>query len=252
VAKRQQNGDIATDGNLIEAGNAHIYGDVATNSGTVAGAANITGVERDDFYQEPIPVGAPTWSSYNSTVTTVTDTTTLTASSTSGSAASRYQLNTINLSGGKTLTLAGNPDGSQTYIEIYVTGDISLSGTSQLTIQPGVTAKIYFKGDVDVAGNGILNSNNQPSDLQLFGIQPTDGSERHVNLGGNGQIIASVYAPNHDIAINGGGTNGHVFGSVVGSTVTMTGVTNLHYDEKLGQVGVINSYKIVSWFEDTR
>src|SRR5205823_3091581 len=66
AAKRQENGDIATDGSLIEAGNAHIYGDVATNSGTVVGAANITGTERDDFYQEPIPVGAPSWSSYNS------------------------------------------------------------------------------------------------------------------------------------------------------------------------------------------
>jgi hypothetical protein len=251
-AKRQSNGDIATDGNLIDAGNAHIYGDVATNSGTVVGAANITGEQRDDFYQEPIPVGAPTWTSYNSTVTNVTSTTTLTASATSGSSASRYELSSINLSSGKTLTLAGNPDGSQTYIEIYVTGDISFTGSSQLIIQPGVTAKIYFQGNVDVAGNGILNTNNQPSDLQLFGIQPTSSDEMHVNLGGNGQIIASVYAPNHDVTINGGGTNGHVFGSVVGSTVTMTGVTNLHYDERLGTVGLINNYKIISWFEDTR
>jgi hypothetical protein len=252
VAKRQQNGDIATDGNLIEAGNAHIYGDVATNSGTVVGAANITGTERDDFYQEPIPVGAPTWTSFNSTVTSVSNTTTLNASSTNGDSVSRFQLSTINLSGTKTLTLAGAADGSQTYIEIYVTGDVSLSGNAQLIIQPGVTAKIYFQGNVDVGGNGILNSNNQPSDLQLFGIQPTDDNAHHVSLGGNGQIIASVYAPDHDVTINGGGTNGHVFGSVVGNTVTMTGVTNLHYDERLGTTGVINNYKIVSWFEDNR
>ena len=252
AAKRQQNGDIATDGNVIDAGNAHIYGDVATNSGTVVGAANITGTERDDFYQEPIPVGAPSWSAYNSTVSNVADTTTLTASSTSGSSASRYELNSINLNGGKTLTLAGNADGSQTYIEIYVTGDISFTGSSQLIVQPGVTAKIYFQGNVDVAGNGILNTKNQPSDLQLFGIQPTDNNSYHVNLGGNGQIIASVYAPNDDVTINGGGTNGHVFGSVIGKTVTMTGVTNLHYDEHLGTIGLINNYKIVSWFEDTR
>ena len=48
AAKRQENGDIATDGQLIEAGNAQIHGDVATNAGTVSGAANITGVERTD------------------------------------------------------------------------------------------------------------------------------------------------------------------------------------------------------------
>jgi hypothetical protein len=252
VAKRQQNGDIATDGNLIEAGNAHIYGDVATNAGTVSGAANITGTERDDFYQEPIPVGAPTWTSFNSTVTSVTNTTTLTANATSGASVARYELNSISLSGTKTLTLAGAADGSQTYIAIYVTGDVSFSGNAQLIVQPGVTAKIYFQGNVDVGGNGILNSNNQPSDLQLFGIQPTDNSTHHVSLGGNGQIVASVYAPDHDVTINGGGTDGHVFGSVVGNSVTMTGVTNLHYDERLGSIGVINSYKIVSWFEDNR
>ncbi len=252
VAKRQENGDVATNGNLIEAGNAHIYGDVATNSGAVSGAANVTGVERDDFYQEPIPVGAPSWTSYNSTVTTVATTTTLTANSTPGASVARYQLNAINMNGGKILTLAGNPDGSPTYIEIYVTGDISFTGTSQLVVQPGVTAKIYFKGNIDIAGNGVLNTNNQPSDFQLFGIQPTDGVSRHVNLGGNGQIISAVYAPDHDVAINGGGTNGHVFGSVVGKTVIMTGVTNLHYDERLATIGVINNYKIVSWFEESR
>ena len=113
-------------------------------------------------------------------------------------------------------------------------------------------ATIYFAGNVDVSGNGILNTKNQPSDLQLYGIQPPSGSSEHVSLGGNGQIIAAVYAPDHDVSINGGGTNGHVFGSVVGKTVTMTGVTNLHYDEALGATGIINNYKIVSWFEDNR
>ena len=254
AAKRQQNGDIATDGQLIEAGNAHIYGDVATNAGTVSGAANITGIERTDFYQEPIPVGAPSWSSFNATPATITNTTTLNASSTSGSAVSRYRVSTISLQGGKTLTLSGNPDGSPTHIEIYVTGDIDVSGTGQITVEPGVSAKIYFAGNVDVTGNGILNSNNQPLDLQLFGIQPPPGSStsQHVSLGGNAQVSAAVYAPSYDVTVNGGSSHGHVYGSVVGKTVTMTGVTNLHYDEALGSGGLINNYKIVSWFEDNR
>ncbi len=251
VAKRQQNGDIATDGNLIDAGNAHIYGDVATNAGTVSGAANITGIERTDFYQEPIPVGAPNWSSINPTPALVNNSATLTASVVQGSWSSRYMLSLVSLGGNQTLTLAGNPDGSPTYIEIYVTGDITVGGTSQIVMQPGVKAIIYFAGNVDITGNGIVNSNNQPGDLQLYGIQPTSGTP-HVNLGGNGQITAAVYAPGHTVAVNGGGSNGHVFGSMVGKTVTMTGVTNLHYDEALGSGGLINNYKIVSWFEDTR
>jgi len=218
----------------------------------VSGAANITGVERTDFYQEPIPVGAPTWNASNASVTSVTGTTTIQASQTQGSAASRYVLTGISLSGSKTLTIAGNSDGSQTYVEIYVTGDISVSGTSQIVIQPGVSATIYFAGNVDITGNGVLNSNNQPGDLMLYGIQPPTGTSEHVNIGGNSQITASVYAPGHDVSVNGGGSNGHVYGSIVGKTVTMTGVSNLHYDERLGSRGMINNYKIVSWFEDNR
>jgi hypothetical protein len=111
---------------------------------------------------------------------------------------------------------------------------------------------IYFAGNVDISGNGVLNSNNQPGDFLLYGIQPPTSSSEHVNFGGNSQITASVYAPGHDVTVNVGGTNGHVYGSIVGKTVTMTGVSNLHYDERLGSTGVINNYKIVSWFEDNR
>ena len=249
-AKRQENGDIATDGQLIEAGNAQIFGDVATNAGTVSGAANISGVERTDFYQEPIPIGAPSWA--DSSTASINGTTRIDAVATQGSVASRYTFSSISLSGNKTLTIAGNPNGSQTYIEIYVTGDISVSGTGQIVIEPGVTAKIYFAGNVDISGNGVMNSNNQPGDLMLYGIQPPTNSSEHVSISGNSQITASIYAPGHDVTVNGGGTNGHVYGSIVGKTVTMTGVSNLHYDERLGSTGIINNYKIVSWFEDNR
>ena len=246
--KRQENGDIATNGQLIEAGNAQIHGDVATNAGTVSGAANITGIERTDFYQEPIPIGAPSWASSSSA--SLNDSTTINANAMRG--ASRYTFSSISLSGNKTLTLAGNSNGSQTYIEIYVTGDMSVTGTGQIVVQPGVTATIYFAGSVDISGNGVLNSNNQPGDFLLYGIQPPTNSSEHVSIGGNSQITASIYAPGHDVTVNGSGTNGHVYGSIVGKTVTMTGVSNLHYDERLGSTGVINNYKIVSWFEDNR
>src|SRR5205823_62696 len=252
VTKRQENGDIATDGNLIEAGNAHIYGDVATNSGTVSGAANITGVERTDFYQEPIPVSAPSWPAINPSPWTVNGNTTITANSVQGSQASRHMLNQVSISGGQTLTLAGNPDGSRTYVEIYVTGNVTVGGTSQIVVAPGVSARIYFAGNVDIQGNGMVNSNNQPGDLELYGIQPAPNVTQTVTLGGNGQLTAAVYAPGADISVNGSGSHGHVYGSFVGKTVTMNGVTNLHYDEALGKGGLINNYKIVSWFEDTR
>ncbi|HEX8281218.1 MAG TPA: hypothetical protein VF551_07565 [Chthoniobacterales bacterium] len=252
ATKRQQHGNIATNGNLINAGNAHIYGDVATNAGTVSGATNVTGVQRTDFYQEPIPVGAPDWLAMNPMPMAVLHTTSLAASSVEASPASRYRLNTIDLSGGEMLYLTGKPDGSTTYIEIYVTGDITATGNSQIVVQPGVKAIIYFAGNVKVSGNGLVNKNNRPGDLQLFGITPPDGTSKVVELGGNGQLTAAVYAPGHDVQINNGGTRGTAVGSFVGKTFRMTGVTDLHYDEALASGGRVTNYKIVSWFEDTR
>jgi hypothetical protein len=252
ASKRQERGKIATNGDLIQAGNAHIFGDVSTNSGTVTGVANVTGVQRTDFYQDPIPIGEPQWLSINPTPSQVNGTATINASPTKGSIMSRYRLSTLSLAGNQTLTLAGNSDGTPTYIEIYVTGDISAAGNSQVVLGPGVQATIYFMGNVDIGGKGVLNPANQPADLLFYGVHSDSTVPRHVNLGGNGQISAAVYAPEHDVVVNGGGSSGHVFGSVVGKTVAMTGVTNLHYDEALASGGIINNYKIVSWVEDTR
>ena len=252
VAKRQEHGNIATNGDLINAGNAHVYGDVATNAGTVSGVENVTGVERTDFYQEPIPVAAPNWPSINPVPAIISATTNLAANAVEKSPASRFVVSSITLAGGKTLTLTGNAQGTPTYIEIYVTGDISSTGNSEIVVQPGVKAKIYFAGNTTITGNGLVNVNNQPGDLILYGITPAPGTTRTMELGGNGQLSAAVYAPDYGVSIHNGGTRGTVSGSFVGKTVTMTGVTDLHYDEALGASGVINNYKIVSWFEDTR
>jgi len=252
VSKRQQHGNIATDGDLLEAGNAHIYGDVSTNSGTATGIGNVTGVIRTDFYQAPIPIGEPSWPSFNPSPSLVNGNATLTANPIQGSASSRYCLSKISTSGNQTLTLAGAPDGSPTYIEIYVTGDISVVGNSQIILGNGVRATIYFRGNVNIVGKGMVNPSNQPENLLLYGVQPVGGVTPNVTLGGNAQLTAAVYAPDYNVTVDGGGSTGHIYGSIVGKTVVMTGVTNLHYDEALGDTGLINNYQVVSWVEDTR
>lgn len=252
-AKRQENGNIATDGQILEAGGAHVYGDVSTNSGTSTGVGNVTGEQRTDFYQDVIPIKSFTWPSINPTPSTVNGTTTLAAGPTKGAPSTRYVLSRISLNN-QSLTLGGAANGSQTYIEVYVTGDISISGnnSSQITVAPGVSATIYFAGNIDIAGNGIVNTNNQPGDLLMYGIQPAAGVTPTVKLAGNSNVSAAIYAPDADVTIKGGGSGGSYFGSIVGKTVTMNGVTNLHYDEALSAGGLINNYQIVSWFEDTR
>ncbi len=267
--KRQENGNIATNGQVLGVRGAHVHGDVSTNAGEASGIQNITGEERFDFYQDPIPMGAPDWPSINPSPSLVNGIQTLTASEAKGDSSSRFLLTSISLTGNNNsqkLTLAGptNPNGTpktkpdgitpvDSYIEIHVTGDITVSGNGEIEVKPGVHATIYFDKNVDITGKGLVNTNNQPANCLLYGVQPDPNAQTpHVKLGGNGAITSAVYAPGHDIEVKGAGNTGHVFGSVVGKTVFMNGVTNLHYDEALSAAGLINNYQIVSWFEDTR
>ena len=255
VTRRTERGNIATDGAVLNAGGAYVYGDVATNAGVATNIQNITGIERTDFYQDPIPVGTPDWPSINPTPSVITNESSIAAGSVQGSPASRYVLSAISLNGNsrQALTISGNPDGSTSYVDIYVTGDISISGNGQIIIEPGVQARIYVAGNVSIAGNGVANQSARPTAVTFYGINPPDPTtSRTFNLGGNTVLSAAVYAPAYDVQINNSGNGGEIFGSFIGKTVRMVGTTHLHYDEALGAGGVINSYAIVSWFEDNR
>jgi hypothetical protein len=250
VAKRQTNGDVATNGQIVDAGNAYIYGDVLTNAGTVTGAANITGEQRTDFYQELLPVSAPSWSSIVSNPTYVENTATLTGGTKANPA--RYKLGWITLSGGKILTLAPSSAGVDSYIEIWVTGGINLSGNGGINIKSNANVKVFVEGNVSITGNGIVNETQRAANLQLFGVTPQDGSERSFALSGNGSFTGAVYAPHHVVTLSGGGSNGNYFGSIVAKTITMSGNTAVHYDESLAAGDYVTDYKVASWFEDNR
>jgi hypothetical protein len=255
VSKRQQHGDVATDGTLISAGGAQIYGSVSTNNGTATGVANVTGEIRNDFYQDLISVNPPTWTTgIAQNPNQITDTTTITSSTTKGGA--RYKLSSIKIDGNKVLTIAGDPSGATSYVDIWVTGDFTVNGNGMVYLDKNVIATFYVAGNTSVSGNGIINGNgdtdDRPGHVVFYEIKPPAGTSQSIQLAGNANIEAAVYAPDATVTINGGGSSGTFSGSVVGNTVTMTGITNVHYDEALGNSGTIMDYKIASWFEDTR
>jgi hypothetical protein len=258
-AKRQWNGDIATNGNILNAGSAHIYGTASTNSGAVINDSNVTGNYtndpariRDDFYQELIPITAPSDPKTPGTPDFINNTTVLTASP---GAPTNVILSGLNLSGPKTLTIQGAADGSETFIQIVVTGNISLSGQAQIVLGPGVYARIFVQGDADITGNGVFNPNSCLN-LQVYGCDKprnADGkvtSYGQMKIAGNGGFNGTVYAPTYDIEIKGGGNADTVYGAFVGHKIFMNGVQSVHYDEALRDGGLITAYNIVSWFED--
>jgi len=255
--KRTENGDVATNGTLIQAGDAHIYGDAATNGGTVLDSSNVTGEIRNDFYQELFAVNRPKVNPDPFTPSTIKGTETILAKP---GQPSQYLFNEINLSGSETLKIEGSGDGTPTYAQIVVTGDISMSGQAKIEVGEGVYLRIFVAGNVDITGNGI-NNPNSPLNLQLYGLdRPTnpDGSPQspgEMKIGGNGGFRGTVYAPMYDVEMVGGGTTNpdkSVYGAFVGWTVRMTGVQAVHYDEALTDGGLVADYKVVSWFEDVR
>ena len=254
-AKRQENGNIATNGALIAAGDAQIYGSAATNGGTVMDADNVTGEIRNDFYQELFAVTPPSLPPDPGTPTYIAGTATLDAHA---GAPSQYRFAQVSLSGQSILRIRGAADGSPTYAQIVVTGDISTSGQGRIELDPGVHVRFFVAGDMDITGQGFMNSNSALN-LQVYGIDRpanadgTPADPGNIKIAGNGGFTGTVYAPSYDVTMVGGGSeDDDIVGAFVGRTVGLSGIQAVHYDEALGDGGLISDYKVVSWFEDAR
>lgn len=254
LAKRQNNGHIATDGTLIAAGSAHVYGDASTNGGTVLNSSNVTGEIRTDFYQEVFSVTAPNVSADSGTPTTITGSAIIDAAA---GTPRQFKFNQVTLSGSNQLRIRGAADGSPTYAQIVVSGNMSTTGNAAIVLDPGVHVRVFVAGDMDMKGNGFDNPNDSLN-LQVYGLdrpKNADGSPQNpgsFKIAGNGGFCGTVYAPSYNVEMVGGGSGDTIFGAFAGWTVLMNGVQAVHYDEALGDGGLISDYKVVSWFEDTR
>ncbi|MEX2380991.1 MAG: hypothetical protein WD490_01280 [Opitutales bacterium] len=139
----------------------------------------------------------------------------------------------INLTGGD-LTIVGP-------VILVVSGDIKFSGGARLVIgfnrmnTEGASLLLYASSDVTVSGSGgMVNRTEIPNNLAIFGMgaEAADCSfSQEFGLGGNAKWSALVYAPNADITMNGGGSDGIMSGAVVGVNITITGGSNFWYDE---------------------
>ena len=140
------------------------------------------------------------------------------------------------------------------YAELVVTNEIEIRGSFVVGGTDAATGlgipsavEIHAEGDVDVAGNGLMNMTGRPENLIIFG-RSTPGNQL-ITLGGNGAVQAAVYAPLTEVVLNGGGTGGVWFGSVVGRTVTINGNYDFHYDEDLQNKTDGNPFAVSRWLE---
>jgi Tfp pilus assembly protein PilX len=129
----------------------------------------------------------------------------------------------INLSGTSTLTLAPG---------VYNVNSLSLSGQSQIVITPVGQVVLNVAGNCTPACSGpVLDLSGQSVNNQAL-----NANQFQINYSGNGAInvtgnASSSYfvlnAPNAAVKISG---NGNIFGAVVGNTVTDVGNGGFHYD----------------------
>lgn len=234
---------ISVEVDALDIGNADVYGYVATGgqppdvgpNGAITDHDNPGRVDMSrstlDYYAEFPDVEAPTLSSPETSMPS--------SGTISGG---EYLLSSWSSNSRTPLVI----DGDTT---IVVNGAMKLSGNGAIEVSPGVTLKIYAAGDIALAGNGVLNESTKPEQLLVFGTNTTPG-DQEISISGNGYLSASVYAPNADVSMNGGGTSGRIFGAVAANDVKLVGNSHFSYDEALADYNFGSSdYAVEKWAE---
>ena len=117
----------------------------------------------------------------------------------------------VTVSGSQSLVLPGG---------VYYVNNFTTSGSGQISFTGPAT--IYATGQVDISGNAMATAQNIPDNLK---IDVTSNSK--VTISGNGTLYSEVYANQSDVTISGSGI---VAGSIIGNTITDSGMHALYYD----------------------
>jgi len=132
-------------------------------------------------------------------------------------------------------------------VRILVNGSIDFTGQGGITIGPRGKLQLYMGGSsAKIAGQGIMNQNGNASSFTYYGLP----SNTSLAIQGNGSFTGTIYAPNADFKLGGGGNDVQDFiGASVTATVFMNGHFNFHYDEDLARRGPQNMFVVTAWNE---
>jgi hypothetical protein len=146
--------------------------------------------------------------------------------------------------------VAGSLASKKTYlsgpnITLVVTN--GLDGTENITWASGAYLTVYAGGtSVGVAGNNYINPNGAAASLIIYCAKTITS----FSLSGNGQFTGILYAPDADLALNGGGSSAEDFcGCIVCNSATLNGHYRFHYDESLSGPSNNGRYLVSSWNE---
>jgi len=97
-----------------------------------------------------------------------------------------------------------------------------------------------------VTGTSVANAGGLARNFQYYGLP----SNTAISIGGNGSIVAQIYAPEAAFSLGGGGSNTYDYsGMCVVKSVKMNGHFNFHFDENTLDTLHLRGYTAHSWDE---
>ncbi|WP_336274943.1 DUF7305 domain-containing protein [Vreelandella indica] len=145
-----------------------------------------------------------------------------------GESAPIYRVNNLRLTSSPSLRVSGGD------IVIMVDGNFTMGGggpglviDSDSSLTVFVAGKIDFGSVLKMPTANSINSNGKPTFTIFSGY---NGSGTGVNFSSSNRVVANVYAPYANVSVNSGAG---FFGSVRGSTVSVSGGGSIVYDELL-------------------
>ena len=259
-AKTKDAGDVATNSGLVNsfnAGNADIHGHVATGPGGSITVGPNGAVGSTAWINAGNSGIQPGWSRNDMNVSFPDVQAPFSGGSFTPGGGNQGGTNyTYLLTGGNYLTSSLSMNGQNKMLVtvssvLWVTSSFSMSGQAEITLAPGVTLKLYVGNttgsgaSASLGGNGIVNPGNAMN-FQYYGMP----SNTSLSYAGNAAFTGTIYAPNADFTLGGGGNSIYDFvGASVTSSVRMNGHFHFHYDENLARIGPSRGYIITSWNE---
>ena len=226
-----------------------VYGSVAYSGPPILNTTNVQGGVTTPFNKPVDPVLPPTWTSFNPTPTIISNTATLTGGPASSPAL--YKVSSVTVPGGKILTIAPHAVGQESYVEIWVTGNFTTSGSGYILEQAGVHVTYHIQGDVTVSGSSFNNMSNKAENNIIEVINPPAGVSQKVTVSGSGNFIGVLNAPGADVTVSG---TGAISGALIGKTLLISGGASVHYDQALARIGGNSggAYTVATWTEAVR
>lgn len=246
VNKRQSHGDIGTaDSTNSDLKSTFVYGSIAYSGPAIKNTTNVQGTISTPFTPTIPDTVKPTWS--NGTYISLSDGNPVTLTAGTKAAPSKYKIGSLTVSGGNVLTINKSNNGvDNNYIEIWVTGKMTTSGSGYILQDAAVHAKYYVEDDITVSGSSFNNQSGLAKNLEIIGI----GNNNKATVSGSGTFIGTMNAPGFNITVSGGAI---LCGAFIANTLNISGSGGVHYDESLSSYGnssSLGNYAYGSWFED--